>query len=290
MSWHLGPMACFDIESTGVDPFRDRIVTSAVIEVGKGRETRPFVWLLNPGIDIPEEATAVHGITTEMAAAGQDPASGVASITEELLRCAADGMPIVGHNVCYDLTLLWAECARHGHRELVTAIEDLAERGPVIDTMVIEKHLDPYRPGSPETAKGRRPDGACGKHTLVDCCRLWGVALHEADAHGAEADALAAGRLAWRLATSPERFASFDSHPTSRIDPGAYPLDHLHRWQAKTYASEAARFQAYMRGEQRRKPDDVDPTFVAPTSWPVQEPPADWSPDQLPAPREEVAA
>lgn len=279
MNWHLGPMACFDIESTGVDPFRDRIVTSAVIEVGKGRETRPFVWLLNPGIDIPEEATAVHGITTEMAAAGQDPASGVADIATALLRCAGDGVPIVGHNVCYDLTLLWAECARHGHRELVTALEDLAERGPVIDTMVIEKHLDPFRPAAPN---GKRPEGACGKHTLVDCCRLWDIALDEADAHGAEADALAAGRLAWRLATQPERFAPFDSRPTARINPAAFPLPELHQWQRRTKREQAESFGTYLR--KQGKPDDVS------RDWPLQSPPADWSPDQLPTPREEVAA
>ena len=280
MTWHLGPMACFDIESTGVDPFRDRIVTSAVIEVGKGRETRSHTWFLDPGIEIPDEAAAVHGITTQAARdGGTDNAAGVWEIAETLLRCASEGVPIVAHNASYDLTMLWAESVRHGHRDHVTALEDLAERGPVIDTFVIEKHLDPFRPGQPN---GRRPADACGSHKLIDCARLWGVALDEADAHGAEADALAAGRLAWRLATQPERFAPFDSRPTARINPAAFPLPELHQWQRRTKREQAESFGTYLR--KQGKPDDVS------RDWPLQSPPADWSPDQLPAPREDAAA
>ena len=69
MSWHRGPMALFDCESTGVDPHRDRIVTAAIVEVtpGADRPSRSSTWLLDPGIDIPAPAAAVHGVTTEHA-------------------------------------------------------------------------------------------------------------------------------------------------------------------------------------------------------------------------------
>lgn len=281
MSWHLQRMALFDTETSGVDPHRDRIVTAAVILVGGGRPTETREWLLNPGMDIPAEATAVHGITTEHARDhGADPAEGVAQIAHALLGAIDQGAPIVGHNVGgYDLTMLAAELVRHGHlalHNLVAAIR------PVIDTMVIERHLDRFRPGKPN---GRRPDSACGPHTLLECCRLWGIDLTEQDAHGAAADALAAGRLAWRLATDPNRFAQFDSRPTSRINPADWPLDRLHQWQAEQYAETAASFQAYKRGEQRSKPEEVDPEFVANTVWPVQAAPPGWSPEQLPAER-----
>lgn len=293
MSWHTGRLACFDLETTGIESHRDRIVTAAIVEVGGGQPTRESNWLVNPGIPIPPEASAVHHVTDDDVAGGMDAGQAVYEIAEHLTRLALAGIPIVGHNVGgYDLTMLWAESIRHEHRDHVTALEDIAsgDAGHVVDTMVIEKHLDSFRPGSPETARGRRTDDACGKHTLVDCCRLWGVPLSEDDAHGAAADALAAGRLAWRLATDPERFAQYDFKPTLRINPGTYPLPQLHAWQQQTYATEAARFQSYKRGEQRRKPDDVDPNFVAATTWPLQNPPADWSPDQIPAPREEDAA
>ena len=151
--------------------------------------------------------------------------------------------------------------------------------------------LDAFRPRTPETAKGRRPDDACGSHSLLDCCRLWGVALREEDAHGAAADALAAGRLAWRLATDPLRFAIFDSfRPAERIDPSAWTLELLHAWQAEQYAEEAKRVQSYRRGEQRRKPDEIDPGCTIAREWPIQPAPDGWTPDQLPAERRDGAA
>lgn len=48
-----------DIEGTGVDPYRDRIVEICILsDDGRELETR-----VNPGVPIPQEATAVHGIT-----------------------------------------------------------------------------------------------------------------------------------------------------------------------------------------------------------------------------------
>jgi DNA polymerase-3 subunit epsilon len=285
MSWHTGRLALFDLETTGVDPHRDRIVTAAVIEAGAGAKTLIHEWLANPGIPIPQGATDVHGITTEHAQAnGRMAKTCIKEITEQLLSCSSSQMPIVGHNVVYDLTMLVAELHRHRLHDLE---KWLMQVRPVVDTMVLEKHLDPYRPGKPN---GRRPDDACGPHTLIECCRLWGIQLTEQDAHGAAADALAAGRLLWRLATDPYRFEQFDGpRGVDRINPAQWPLDRLHDWQAERYAASAASYQAYVRGEQRKKPDVVDPTFVAATEWPIQPPPADWSPDQLPQPREEAA-
>ncbi|WP_207555851.1 exonuclease domain-containing protein [Intrasporangium flavum] len=282
----MSRLALFDLETTGVDPHRDRIVTAAIIEAGAGVKTTTRSWMLNPVIDIPQGATDVHGITTEMARLdGRDASTGVRELAADLLSCIGSGLPVVGHNVVYDLTLLHAELVRHGHTTLAAAFAGIR---PVIDTMVLEKQLDPYRPGKPN---GRRPDAACGPHTLLECCRLWGVDLTAQEAHGAEADALAAGRLAWRLATDPYRFEQFDGpRGVDRINPGDWDLARLHDWQGAQYARSATSFQAYKRGEQRKKPDDVDPAFVACTEWPVQPLPADWSPDQLPTPATEQEA
>lgn len=276
--WHTGRLCLFDLETSGVDPHRDRIVSAAVIEVGAGHKTAARDWLLNPGIPIPQGATDVHGITNDQAQQGRPASAAVKEIAADILSCSGSGLPIVGHNIAYDLTMLHAELLRHGHTYLAASLLGLT---PVIDTMVIEKSLDPYRPGKPN---GRRPDDACGKHTLLDACRLWGIHLTEQDAHGAAADALAAGRLAWALATRPDRFAQFDGpRGVDRISPADWPLDRLHNWQAERFAAEATRFQAYKRGEQRNKPDEPDPSFVAATGWPFQQAPEGWTPDQMPA-------
>lgn len=287
MSWHLERMLLGDAESTGTDPHRDRIVTFALIEAGGSAKPLVHEWLLNPGIPIPDGATKIHGITTAHAQThGRPPKTALKEIAEQILSATSEsGIPFVGYNAPYDLTLLRAELIRHGHDALA---DRLATIKPVIDVLVLEKALDPYRPGKPN---GRRPDAACGSHKLIDSCRLWGIDLSAADAHGATADALAAGRLAWKLATQPDRFAEFDGpRGVDRINPGAWPLERLHDWQAEAYAKSARSFQAYKRGEQRTKPDELDVFFEAATEWPVQPAPAGWTPEQLPEPRQENAA
>lgn len=277
MSWHLNRMLCLDFETTGISAHCDRIVTAAAIEVGAGFKTVSHEWLVDPGIDIPEGATEIHGVTTQHARTQGRPAvTAIKEIGDIVISCSDSGIPIVGHNIGgYDLTMLWAELTRHGHQGLADRVAAIR---PVVDTNVLERHLDPYRPGKPN---GRRPDDACGPHTLLEACRLWGIRLDEVDAHGAAADALAAGRLAWRLATNPTRFAQYDGpRGVDRINPGAWPLDRLHDWQVQEKARQADSFAAYL--VKQGKPDDVS------RAWPVQPAPPGWTPQQLPEPREET--
>lgn len=59
----------FDIESTGLDIAKDRIIDIAFIELDQDlNEMRRFHTLVNPDVKIPEAAIAVHGITDEMVA------------------------------------------------------------------------------------------------------------------------------------------------------------------------------------------------------------------------------
>ena len=172
MSWHRGRLALFDTETTGVDPREDRIVTAAILLVGGGQPTIRRSWMLRCTRPIPDGAAAIHGITTEHANThGIDHAVGVGAIAEELVQASSLGIPIVGHNVAYDVTILRAELQRHGHTRLAEQVSSIE---PVIDTYVCDKWVDPYRKGS------RR---------LVDISNHYGVPLDESDAHGAEAPA-----------------------------------------------------------------------------------------------------
>ena len=60
------PLVCFDIESTGVSPRKDRIIELAAIKVMPDGTEIEKCWLLNPTIPIPPETTAIHGITDEI--------------------------------------------------------------------------------------------------------------------------------------------------------------------------------------------------------------------------------
>ena len=57
------PLAILDAETTGVDPATDRIVELAILRAEPGKKSTLFHKRLNPQRPIPQEATAIHGIT-----------------------------------------------------------------------------------------------------------------------------------------------------------------------------------------------------------------------------------
>ena len=61
-------LAVFDTETTGLDTRYARIVTCFLGIIGPDGEVQEsHSWLADPGVEIPEQAAAVHGVTTEMA-------------------------------------------------------------------------------------------------------------------------------------------------------------------------------------------------------------------------------
>lgn len=180
--WHTGPMAAFDVETTGVDPQDDRIVTASVVLIRPGTATDIRHHLLAVEVDIPEQATAVHGITTAHARThGDDPAQALDQVATDLTAALQAGVPVVGANVPFDLTMLEHELTRH---RLPTVVERCGcDPRPVVDVQVIDRHVDQYRRG---------------KRTLTDLCRVYRVPGGEA--HSSADDALAAARVAWAIA------------------------------------------------------------------------------------------
>jgi DNA polymerase-3 subunit epsilon len=59
------PIVFFDLETTGTDPAKDRIVELACVKLMPDGTRDRFVRRLNPGMPIPPAATAVHGISDE---------------------------------------------------------------------------------------------------------------------------------------------------------------------------------------------------------------------------------
>ncbi|MGW1926417.1 exonuclease domain-containing protein [Streptomyces massasporeus] len=157
MAWHGETLVGFDLETTGTEPLEARIVTASIIEVdGGGHVTRRRDWLADPGILIPEQASAIHGISTERAAAEGRPVREVADeIAQALAEYWEDGVPVVAYNASFDLTLLSAELRRHG-------LPSLSERlggvpiGPVVDPYTIDRAVDRYRRGK------RNLEAVCG--------------------------------------------------------------------------------------------------------------------------------
>ncbi|MFJ5971223.1 3'-5' exonuclease [Streptomyces sp. NPDC093060] len=235
MGWHRELLIGFDLETTGTDPCEARIVTGAVIEVRAGESLGRREWLADPGVEIPADAVAVHGISNERAAAEGSPADQVAdAIAGVLVSYWKTGVPVVAYNAAFDLTLLSAELRRYGLPSLSDRLGGRAP-APVVDPYTIDRRVDRYRRG---------------KRNLEAVCAEYGIVLDAA--HNASADALAAARLASAIA---------DRHPKiASLGPAE-----LHRRQIEWYAEWAADFQAFLR-----RKGDAD--AVVDGVWPVREP------------------
>ncbi|MGX1811835.1 exonuclease domain-containing protein [Nocardia sp. NPDC055321] len=171
--WTESPLAGIDLETTSPDPMTARIVTAALVFPDAALDRG---WLLDPGVSIPAEATAVHHITTERARAeGVDYALGYAELRAELERVWALGYVVVAFNASYDFTVLDRQGQRLGYPPLV--------HGPIADPFVMDRELDRYRPG---------------KRTLSALCEHYGAVL--GSAHDAGNDAKAAVALVEILA------------------------------------------------------------------------------------------
>lgn len=231
--WHNGPLAAWDLETTGIDVDEARVVTAScwLITPGQGKQHRE--WLVDPGIDIPEQATQVHGITTAKAKAeGQPAVEAVSEIASAVLYAHHQQIPVIAYNARYDTTLLHRELVRHGHADLARAWEEFAARGPIVDPFILDKQIDRYRKGS---------------RKLIDVADHYGVPLSEEDAHGSAADALAAARVAWVIANRNPKLAALG------------PVE-LHEAQVKAAAEQAHSFADYLR-KQGKPADDVRPEW-----------------------------
>lgn len=172
MNGHFDPshMLSFDLETTGVDPQTAKIVTSALVSI-RGKERDDLEMLADPGIEIPKQASAVHGITTEYAREHGKPHDEVLAETIRRIRQGwDDGATLIVYNATYDLSVL-------------RALEpSFTVDGPVFDPFVVDKEKNKFRKG---------------KRTLENVCAHYNVPLD--NAHEAAADAVAAARVAWKL-------------------------------------------------------------------------------------------
>src|ERR1700736_938645 len=96
-------------ETTGLDPLRgDRLVEIGCVEILNRMPTgQTFHRHLNPERDMPAEASAVHGFSSEFLA--DKPL--FAQVVEEFLEFIADA-PLVIHNASFDIGFLNAELER----------------------------------------------------------------------------------------------------------------------------------------------------------------------------------
>ena len=102
-----------DVETTGLNPADDRILSVAMMRMGNHSEPETMYELVNPGRDIPVEASCIHGIFPKDVAQK----SSFADNARQFRDFIGD-RPIIGHNVQFDKKFLSAEFKRSGVKTL----------------------------------------------------------------------------------------------------------------------------------------------------------------------------
>ena len=104
------PICFFDLETTGTNPGKDKIVEIAVLKIDINNQKKEMVWRVNPECPIPDEASSVHGITDEMVK--DQPI--FKHFSKEIFNFI-EGCDLGGYNIDkFDLPLLVEEFIRSG--------------------------------------------------------------------------------------------------------------------------------------------------------------------------------
>lgn len=164
--WDTVPLCVLDTETTGVVPGKDRVVQLGLARFESGSLVAKEAFLVNPGIPIPAEATAIHSIG-DSNVVDAPPLADVMALprVRELMAEAQFG----AYNASFDAAMLLGHVDRDW---------------PWVDSLVYVMAEDAY-------VKGK------GRFKLANACERFHVALPKA--HDAADDAVAAGALVYQL-------------------------------------------------------------------------------------------
>ncbi|MGB2224615.1 MAG: exonuclease domain-containing protein [Polaribacter sp.] len=104
------PLVFFDLETTGVNIGTDRIVEISILKVHPNGNKESYTWLVNPEIEIPAEAIAVHGITNEKVVTEPTFKELAAKVSDLIADCDLAGF----NSNRFDIPLLAEELMRAG--------------------------------------------------------------------------------------------------------------------------------------------------------------------------------
>jgi len=104
------PIVFFDLETTGINIGTDKIVEIAILKVFPNGNKESKTWLVNPEIEIPKEASDIHGITNEQVVTEPTFKELAPQINELIADCDLAGF----NSNRFDIPLLAEELMRVG--------------------------------------------------------------------------------------------------------------------------------------------------------------------------------
>jgi DNA polymerase-3 subunit epsilon len=151
-----------DTETTGLDPLRgDRLVEIGCIEIFNRMPTgQTYHVYINPERDMPAEAFAVHGLSTEFLASKPL----FSEIVDEFLGFIAD-TPLVIHNAFFDISFINAELERIKRPVIV--------KDRLVDTLLLARRKHP--------GVSNRLDDLCSRYSIDNSRRTKHGALLDAE-------------------------------------------------------------------------------------------------------------
>lgn len=246
-SWWEQPFVVLDTETTAPDPEHAELASICRAVIDPSARTKD-VKTGYVQVDMPAEASAVNGLTTEFLAAHGKPAADV--LDEYCADLAASlmlGVPVIIMNAPYDLCVLDRACRRNDVPTISDRL-DGAPLGPIVDPLVLDKKVDKYR---------RRVSETQGARCLKTLAQVHGIGWDDDLAHTAEYDALQAGRVAWALMRRYPVLARMS-------------LTELHEAQVGWYAEQAESLAQFFRKkanqvefEARRSSDEGERAVLA---------------------------
>ena len=150
----------FDLETTGVSPYNDRIVEISAVKVKNHEVVDEFSTLVNPECHISEGASAVNGIYDDMVK--DSPV--IEKVLPEFIEFIED-LPLAGHNIhSFDMKFIYRDCEK---------FLGITPENDYIDTLYISRRC------LPEMAHHRLTDLAIhygisieGAHRALKDCRM----------------------------------------------------------------------------------------------------------------------
>lgn len=195
LPWKSARFAAFDLETTGVNVEKDRIIEIGIIVFENEKIIDRYNQLINPEIHIPKEATAIHGIKNEDVA--DKPT--FRELADELIdRLNAQILLAYNHN--FDCSVFTNECKRIG-REIT-----------------LPPTLDPF----PFVWEHFKNTGKIKNAKLTTIADFLSIPLHSA--HRAEHDAEATGHVLLglsnhiKLPTEIETFLHLQKALTQKVE------------------------------------------------------------------------
>lgn len=151
-----------DTETTGLDPLRgDRLVEIGCVEIFNRMPTgQSYHVYINPERDMPAEAFAVHGLSTEFLATKPL----FTEVVDEFLAFIADA-PLVIYNASFDISFINAELERIKRSAI--------PRDQLVDTLLLARRKHP--------GVSNRLDDLCSRYAIDNSRRTKHGALLDAE-------------------------------------------------------------------------------------------------------------